>query len=384
MRHLNPLLIALFLSAAWTPSVASATEPSDVYADAVYATSNATYAPENALGSPDGVYADFRDELAYVTLDMGEGEEGTGDLTFTSQILEYGAAWQVEFLDADLVSLQSSSGNFGLYESETTVAYAGTDPYRYAKVICLTNKLWKLDAIEAASIVETQGTDGTEETDGTEVTEEPTAEEEPDVPPQGLLVKLVDDGNASTTVDAAVYVIGADGMRHAFPSEMVYKTWFADFEDVVFIDPANLADYQLGANVTVRPGTWLVKITTDPKVYAVETGGVLRWVTTEEIAESLYGSDWNRQIVDVPDTYWANYTVGDPITVEKHPAGTIAVLSTGEVVYLGSTTYYSLPGDVYAYMRFTTDFSVVLSDEKLEAYEDGGELTQDPDIAYPY
>ncbi len=382
MRHLNPLILASLFSAAWLPSVSVAAEPSDVYADAVYATSVATYASENSLGAPDGVYADFRDELAYVTLDMGEDEEGTGDLTFTSQVLEYGAAWQVEFLDADLATLQSSSGNFGLYESETTVAYAETKPYRYVKVICLTNKLWRLDAIEAASVVEAEEAPAGEEPE--EQAEETTTQEEADVPPQGLLVKLVDDGDPSTTVDAAVYVIGADGMRHAFPSETVYKTWFEDYEDVAFIDPANLAGYPLGANVTVRPGTWLVKITTDPKVYAVEPGGILRWVTTEQIAESLYGSDWNDQIVDVPDVFWGNYTVGDAITVEKHPAGTIAVLSTGEVVYLDASAYYSIPGDVLAFMRFTTNFSVTLSDEKLEAYEDGGELTEDPDIAYPY
>lgn len=382
MRYSNFLAFALLLSTALVPASARAAEPSDAYADAVLASSVDTYAAANALGAADSAYADFGEELASVTLDMGEGEEGTGDLTFVSQILEYGASWQVEFMDADQTLLQSSNGSFELYESETTVAYSGSEPYRFVKVICITDKLWRLDAIEAASVVETEVT---EETGGTEVTEEPVvAEEEADVPPQGLLVKLVDDGDASTTVDAAVYVIGADGMRHAFPSEMVYKTWFEDYEDVAFIDPENLADYQLGANVTVRPGTWLVKVTTDPKVYAVEPGGILRWVTTEEIARSLYGSNWNERIVDVPDTFWGNYTVGDAITVEKHPAGTIAVLSTGEVVYLGSDAFYSLPGDVFAFMRFTTDFSVVLSDDKLEAYDDGGELTQDPDTAYPY
>lgn len=383
MRYLNIFLLAVLISPAWIPSIARAAEPSDVYADAVYATTVNTYAPENALGAADGAYADFREAFTYVTLDMGEGEEGTGNLMFTSRALEYGAAWQVEFYDANLALLQSSNAGFGLYETQTTVAYTGAEPYRYLKVIQVNNQMWGLDAVEAASVVVVEEEPADEQTTGGDtgqIAEEP----EEDAPPQGLLVKLVDDGDAETTVDAAVYVIGADGLRHAFPSEMVFKTWFEDFEDVAFIDPTNLAAYPLGANVTVRPGTWLVKVTTDTKVYAVEPGGILRWITTEEIALSLWGSNWNNQIVDVPDTFWGNYTVGDPITVEKHPAGTIAVLTTGEVTYLDASAYYTLPGSVFSFMRFTTDFSVQLSDEKLAVYDALGALTEDPDIAYPY
>ncbi|OGL95550.1 hypothetical protein A2348_04170 [Candidatus Uhrbacteria bacterium RIFOXYB12_FULL_58_10] len=361
---------------------AAITQP-DSYANAVYATSVATYAPENAIGMPDGAYADFQDEFAYVTLDMGENEEGTGDLTFTSQILEYGAAWQVVFFDANFVSLQSATGNFDLYETETTVAYESAEPYRYVKVMCTTDKLWRLDAIEAASVLESIEEQPAANEEEPAASDEPAAGETPD-PPQGLLVKLVDDGDVTTTIDAAVYVIGADGKRHAFPSELVYRSWFENYDDVAFIDPENLADYELGSNVTVRPGTWLIKIATDPKVYAVEPGGVLRWVTTEEIAQSLFGNEWNKRVIDVPDAYWGNYTLGDAITVEKHPEGTLAILSTGEVTYLDVEFSYSLPGDVLAFMRFSTDFSVTLSDEKFEVYELGGLLTENPDIAYPY
>lgn len=381
---LTSILVTSFLIFSSVPMVRAA-EPSDVYADAVYASSVNTYAAANAIGEPDGAYADFMEELADVTLDMGEGEEGTGDLTFTSQALEYGASWQVEFYDENLVELDRTNGSFGLYETETTATYSGTEPYRYVKVICVTDKRWRLDAVEAASIVEAPTEEEPAEEPVTEApAEEEPAAENPDAPPQGLLVKLVDDGDPSTTADAAVYVIGADGMRHAFPSVSVYTTWFEDFEDVAFIDPANLASYQLGANVTVRPGTRLVKITTDPKVYAVEPGGVLRWVTSEAIALALYGEDWNLRVMDVPDTFWGNYTVGDAITTETHPEGSLGVLSTGEVTYLGSDAYYSLPGDVFDFMRFNMNFRVNVSDEKLESFEDGGELSADPDIAYPY
>jgi len=376
------ILSSFLLMVAWavSPLMARAESPSDIYADAVESDSGLVFASENATGEPDNAYAEFQEQHAFVTLDMGEDEMGSGNLTMNYLILQYGASYKVEFLNASMDLLQTSSSSFEMYSTEMTIAYEA-DPYRYVRITNMQDQPWKLDSIAASLFIETEQpvTDVQEPEVGNE-----TDEQESDLPPQGLLIKLVDDGDPMTTVDAAVYVIGADGMRHAFPSETVYKTWFEDYDAVAYIDPTNLANYQLGANVTVRPGTWLVKITADPKVYAVEPGGILRWISSEEIAQSLYGDNWSDQIVDVPDVFWGNYTVGDPITTEKHPNGTIAILSTGEVVYLDTSKYYSLSGDVYSFMRFSTDFSTTLSDEKRDAYEDGGALTEDPNIAYPF
>jgi hypothetical protein len=382
MKLASAIVVVSLLSLTSAPVVRAAA-PFDAYADAVYAASSATYAPENAVGAPDGLYADFRDQLASVTLDMGEGEEGTGGLALAVYLLDFNASWRVDFLDADMNALQTSQGGFELYATSLDVPYELSSPYRYVKVSCPDNELWRLDAVESASVADA-AEDEAMPSDDEQTVEEPEADDEESVPPRGLLVRLVDDGDASTTVDSAVYVVGADGKRHAFPSELVYKTWFQDYDDVAFIDPENLAKYELGGNVTVRPGTWLVKITTDPKVYAVEPGGILRWVTTEEIAVSLWGSNWNEQVVDVPDTFWGNYTVGEPITVEKHPSGTLAITSAGEVVYLAADAYYSIAGDTLEYMNFDTDFETVVSDEKLASYESGGLLPEDPSIAYPY
>lgn len=108
----------------------------------------------------------------------------------------------------------------------------------------------------------------------------------------------------------AVYYYGADGKRYVFPNEKTYKTWYADFSTVKTITDAELAAVTIGGNVTYRPGVKMVKITTDPKVYAVSKGGTLRWVSTEALATSLYGANWNQQIDDVPDAFFTNYTVG--------------------------------------------------------------------------
>lgn len=122
---------------------------------------------------------------------------------------------------------------------------------------------------------------------------------------QGQLIK-------STT--PAVYYLGQNGKRYVFPTEHIFHSWYADFSLVKTISDAELASYPIGGNVTYRPGTRLVKITTDPKVYAVSHGGVLRWVKTETIAQTIFGPDWNKMIDDVPDAFFINYqSNGQPI-----------------------------------------------------------------------
>lgn len=108
---------------------------------------------------------------------------------------------------------------------------------------------------------------------------------------------------------AAVYYMGADGFRYVFPNDKTYFTWYSDFDDVKWISDAELAKIQIGGNVTYRPGAKMIKINTDPKVYYVDEGGELRWVSTESQATLLYGSTWNKKIDDVPDGFFSNYTV---------------------------------------------------------------------------
>lgn len=115
-----------------------------------------------------------------------------------------------------------------------------------------------------------------------------------------------------SSMDSSVYYV-TSGKRYAFPNEKVFFSWYADFSGVATVSGAELASYPLAANVTYHPGSRLVKITTDPKVYAVSQYGTLRWVTTEQIAASLYGSSWNTKVDDVPDAFFTNYTIGAPI-----------------------------------------------------------------------
>ena len=112
----------------------------------------------------------------------------------------------------------------------------------------------------------------------------------------------------------AVYYCGADGKRYVFVNDKAYFSWYPDFSTVKTISDADLSLITIGGNITYRPGSRMVKIQSDPKVYAIARGGVLRWVTTEAIAARLYGANWNKLIDDVSDAFFVNYVLGAPIT----------------------------------------------------------------------
>jgi hypothetical protein len=135
--------------------------------------------------------------------------------------------------------------------------------------------------------------------------------------------------SASTTV----YIIGKDNKRHVFPNEATFFTWFADFSKIKVVSNDILSQIPLDSNVTVRPGTKLVKIQTDSRVYAVEPGAILRPIKSEAIASALYGWNWKARILDVPDVFFVDYTTNSEIAQAIYPAGSL-------IQYAGSTERY--------------------------------------------
>ncbi len=295
----------------------------DVYGDAVIATSPSNILNSaNAAGVPDGVYADYRAQDAYITIDMGAGEEGMGDLVMTIRSFEFGASAFVTFYDADMVALGTGGGTFDPGATTDAVTYHGEENYRFVKIVSNSSKQWSLDAVQATS-VETPGQEQPPEPCGCVVSEE--------IPYGGDASGLVSAGTlVKTSASSSVYLIGADDMRHAFPNEPVFTSWGYDFSDVQTISATDMASYQLGKNVTVRPGTWLVKIPFNPKVYAVGEDGALHWIRTEAQAKAFYGMDWADRVLDVSEVFWKNYTEGEEGT-NAYVSGTI---------FNDSQTYY--------------------------------------------
>lgn len=161
------------------------------------------------------------------------------------------------------------------------------------------------------------------------------------------LVKLRDDGNAKTQEDSTVYYIGADGLRHAFPNPDVYGSWYCDFSQVKIIGASDLANYRLGRNVTYRPGLRLVKFPTNPKVYVVQAGHTLRAIKDEVAAIALFGTNWAKQVSDIQDTFYNDYSFGEEVTAmtdkafldlsPSYPSGEMGITGYQDITIPGSS-----------------------------------------------
>lgn len=191
----------------------------------------------------------------------------------------------------------------------------------------------------------------------------------------GDLIKM--DGLSS------VYYLGNDGKRYVFPSESVYFSWYNDFSGVITIPASELQSYPLGANVTMRPGTKLVKITTDPSVYAVTPNGVLRKIQSEADAIALYGPNWNKMVVDIADAFFTNYTIGTPLNSGEYPAGTLLKNPNNASIYYFDGTNYRIISSEAAFNanRFNMN-NVVTTSMTLTA--SGTAITGAEDLAKPY
>ncbi|MBI5071363.1 Ig-like domain-containing protein [Candidatus Falkowbacteria bacterium] len=124
------------------------------------------------------------------------------------------------------------------------------------------------------------------------------------------------------TASTAVYYYASDGRRYIFPTAAIYSSWFTGFSSIKTISDADLAAVPTSGNVTVRPGK-LVQVVSmdtpwrvmDPKVYAVSRGGILHWVKTADAASTIFGTDWEKKIVAVPEVFATNYNYGADINL---------------------------------------------------------------------
>ena len=124
-------------------------------------------------------------------------------------------------------------------------------------------------------------------------------------PTPGSLIKRADH--------PAVYYFATNGRRYVFPNEQVFRTWYADFSTVQTVTADELSAITIGGNVTYRPGLRMIKIDTDPSVYAISRGGILRLIASEAVAASIFGSGWATLVDDIPDAFFVNYTDGATI-----------------------------------------------------------------------
>jgi hypothetical protein len=135
--------------------------------------------------------------------------------------------------------------------------------------------------------------------------------------PLAVLAEEANVGDDIKVADSAsIYYLGASG-RYVYPNAAIFASWGRSLAAVKTVSSAFLLGKDLKGNVKVKPAKLIQLVTNDTpwrvassKVYAVSANGTARWITTAEVAAALFGTGWESKIVAVPESLWANYTVG--------------------------------------------------------------------------
>ncbi|QSQ17670.1 Ig-like domain-containing protein [Myxococcus landrumensis] len=127
----------------------------DPYADAVASGTTATVLNASAaVGAPDGRAATLLSLLnSALVLDLGQGEEGTGDLRVYYQGLSLALVATVDFLKADGTYIGSSPLHLvelGLGTHVAVATYSGNVPYRYVRLKGSLLAVYLVDAVETS------------------------------------------------------------------------------------------------------------------------------------------------------------------------------------------------------------------------------------------
>ena len=113
----------------------------------------------------------------------------------------------------------------------------------------------------------------------------------------------------------AFYWYDTDGARYAFSPSSSFESWFpGEPTGVERATIEELAPIPLKGAVPHRPGVRLIQFESSPNVYAVDRLGVLRWVTSEQVAREMYDENWASRIDVLSVADYPLYRIGSPIT----------------------------------------------------------------------
>lgn len=124
----------------------------------------------------------------------------------------------------------------------------------------------------------------------------------------------------TSDVASSVYYISQPGERRPFINEAAYFTHFDSFDAIETVENDVFSDFALTGLMLPKAGVVLVKIQSDPRVYALEENPSdafaprLREIATEEIAVQMYGENWADFVIDIEPTFFTRFAKGDIIT----------------------------------------------------------------------
>lgn len=133
----------------------------------------------------------------------------------------------------------------------------------------------------------------------------------------------------------AVYIVGADMKRHLFTTEDTFWSWYTGTwktRKVNVIPQADFDRIETGKNVTIRPGTKLIKFGSSNVVFVTIPGRVLCYAEA-----GAFGDTYNKRFTKVPVSYEGDYDPSRTCTIRGDmslPAGSLIQYAGSKDVYL--------------------------------------------------
>lgn len=144
----------------------------------------------------------------------------------------------------------------------------------------------------------------------------------------GRLVRLVDSS-------AVYYVI--NNQRRLFSNEATYWSWYSGTwldQPIEIVSQQDFDNLVVGENITVRPGTNLIKFSNSSLVYAVSSNGIINRLGVLA-AEELYGANWQEKVVVIQIAFETNYRRGLSLSGNIFPNGSlIQYINSDDIWYI--------------------------------------------------
>jgi hypothetical protein len=170
-------------------------------------------------------------------------------------------------------------------------------------------------------------------------------------PLQGRLIKL-------ENLSAVYYVNG--NTRHLFSNEKVFFSWYRGSwvdQDIEIVLQDEFDSYSSGNNITIRPGTNLIKFQNSNRVYTVSTGGILHYASID-ILDNLYDDHENRTIA-MQNGFESDYKRGNPLDGSYYPSGTlIRYDDSSDIWYIDDNQKRKLENNAFDLNGFKDEYIV--------------------------
>jgi len=165
--------------------------------------------------------------------------------------------------------------------------------------------------------------------------------------------------------DSAVYSI-ITNKRYVFPDLKTYQSWHGNvFSNVEVVSLNELSSYGFGGIVTHAPNT-IIKVPSDPKVYQViSNSGQIVWIDSAATLSDLYGSNWARQVVDVPEGFFVNYSLVPLGVTGQETIDAVQAIQAAIALYYNDHAIYPLSGGLDLSLELGQDANCL---DKSEGY----------------